>query len=164
MTFKLKNELQNAQDARFLLVSLWMHDPEMHKLYHKFAFRESRLPLVVAPELPPIPVFVDPCTDRFLQDKAVEYVWEPYLHESSGQRRVRITHVRIGRAVGGSSSAIVEDWVSFQAKFLDYHRKRAGDPESEEDEPPESLEQFAARHNVKVVADDEVERSRTRAS
>jgi len=121
MTLVVDNRLVNSHHDKALLLSMWMHDPEQQRDYHDFAFRVSKKPAVISESLPPIPVMVDPATDRYLQDKRVEYVYESYRHEATLTMRVRIKSVRV--APGPQSDAsIAESWADFLPKFLEFHR------------------------------------------
>jgi len=146
MTSIMANMLVDVQNPKFLFFSLWMHDPEQHKDYRKFGFLLSNNPLIIAPEMPPIPVMIDICTDRYLKGKKFEYSWESFIDESSRERRARIVKVRI-TPVADNSECIVEPWLSFKQKFLEFHRKPANYIESDDEAATETMN-FSARRGV----------------
>ena len=148
MTSTYDNCLANAHHDKALLLSLWMNDPDQQRDYNDFAFRVSVKPLVVTPDLPPIPVMVDPATDRYLQDKIVDYVAEPYMHESTMTRRVRIVRVKVS---GGADNAIVDhSWPEFLAKFLAFHHKKAPERDDDMDESDENEDEEPRRRKTRV--------------
>ena len=134
----LPNRLSNASHPKWLYASAWLEKPEDSRRYDEVNFVEAP-DLVITSSAPPIPVRMDRATLTFLRSRNVSYAWEQYMHEDTGQWRVRITDIHIDKATGGDT-AVHLSWDEFLPRFLSQIRNYQFEDEIEDSDDEEEEE------------------------
>ena len=142
----LPNRLKMASHPKWLYASAWLEKPEDSRRYDEVNFHEAP-DLVLNASLPSIPVRMDKATLTFMRSRNVSYAWEQYMHEDTGQWRVRITGIHVDTATG-DATAVRMSWDEFLPRFLSQIRQYRFDDEVSDDDDDEEEDKKPRRSRL----------------